>query len=149
MPRKKKAASNRGFATVSTPKAISSQPTPPPPAPPAADNVNVQPSQPEITKPHSPTSPATIVKKDDPDDNITRLAKRFAHVNDRKAETLLNELGSRGGVNEDQGTAGMRSFALTADVEFDLLQVLKHQGKTDTFGKGIIILLYCMCGWIC
>ncbi|KAI7881164.1 P-loop containing nucleoside triphosphate hydrolase protein [Lichtheimia hyalospora FSU 10163] len=131
MPRKKKAASNRGFATVSTPKPNSTQPTPPPPPPPPSDNVDIPSSQAEITKTHSPSPPTT--KQENPDDNITRLVKRFANVNDRKAETLLNELGSRG-VNEEQGTAGMRSFALTADVEFDLLQVLKHQGKADTFG---------------
>lgn len=137
MPRKKKAASNRGFATVSTPKSNTVQPTPPPPPPPPSDNVNVQPLQTEIPK--TPSPPSTT-KKDDTDDNVTRLAKRFAHINDRKAETLLNELGSRG-ASEEQGTAGMRSFALTADVEFDLLQVLKHQGKADTFGKGTITCL--------
>ena len=34
----------------------------------------------------------------------------------------------------------VRSFALTANIEHDLLQVLRHQGRLDTFGTIYVFL---------
>ncbi|KAI9246269.1 P-loop containing nucleoside triphosphate hydrolase protein [Phascolomyces articulosus] len=82
---------------------------------------------PLITKSKVTTSPPL----DHPEteaDMVLRLAKRFGSVNDRKSITLFNELSQSA---SEEGK--VRPFALTADIEYDLLQVLRHQGCLDTF----------------
>ncbi|KAI8139726.1 P-loop containing nucleoside triphosphate hydrolase protein [Fennellomyces sp. T-0311] len=126
----------RGFAVVG-----GSKKTEETTASPSTETTNVQvdhsnKKQENDALPKSPTPPKKIKATTSPpleqpepeDDMVLRLAKRFGSVNDRKSITLFEALSQT-----DKEEGKVRPFALTADIEYDLLQVLRHQGNSDTF----------------
>lgn len=117
--KKSKVVSNRGYATTSAPKkpavVVPVEEAPAVEAPTAAaEEIVVQPE----TKP-------TLTE-----DPILRLVKKYESIHDRKAQLHLERMDVEQPIPEER----VKRFRLTADLEKDLLQVIKHE-ESDVFGK--------------
>ena len=160
MPKKKKAtyknSVNRGFAVIgNTPPRRTQEEVPTNPSTEQPSNTIDNSSSNDTTSTtttqvsqETPTSPVSKTKfktttslpLEQPEaeaDMVLRLAKRFGSVNDRKSITMFNEL-SQPPTEEGK----VRSFALTSNIESDLLQVLRHQGRLDTFGMIHVYIIF-------
>lgn len=129
--KKRSAVSNRVYATVSVPSKKASAIEPETPA-----HVEKESEKPDLVKPKplrpkiTPTPP--LEQPEPREDKVQRLVKRYATINDRKVEQLCQQVAIPPPHDDNA-----RPFALSDALEHDLLQVLRHQGRIDTFGMVI------------
>lgn len=127
--KKSKAVSNRGYATVSAPsKKIEPvvDPTPPP-----ADT-ETQPVEQELEHPfESLASVKTVEREPEQDlDPVLKLVQKYESLNDHKSQVAFDRM-----LKEDSQQVPderIKKFRLNAEIEKDLLQVVKHK-DSDTF----------------
>lgn len=120
--KKTKVVSNRGYATVSAPKK--------PVAIVTTEEVPV------VEAPIEPVEELVVEPQLQPtlnDDPIMKLVKKYESINDRKAQVFLERLDVEQPIPEEK----IKKFRLTADLEKDLLQVIKHE-ESNVFGKNNI-----------
>ncbi|KAL0141621.1 P-loop containing nucleoside triphosphate hydrolase protein [Mucor lusitanicus] len=140
--KKSKVASNRGYATTSAPsKKI--EPTPKAvevvaeTASPAHEPEN--PFQ-DILTPAADTAPPTTAAPtaepatDKAEDPVLKLMKKYESLNDHKAQVALERLFKEDPQLQQLPPDRLKKFRLTAELERELLQVIKHKNG-DIFGK--------------
>lgn len=144
--KKSKVASNRGYATTSAPsKKI--EPTPKAvevvaeTASPAHEPEN--PFQ-DILTPAADTAPPTTAAPtaepatDKAEDPVLKLMKKYESLNDHKAQVALERLFKEDPQLQQLPPDRLKKFRLTAELERELLQVIKHKNG-DIFGKGFYL----------
>lgn len=129
--KKSKIASNRGYATVSAPsKKI--EPVAPVPVEP-----EVEPIEQVLEHPfESLVVSDKIDNKQEVEDQdpVLKLVKKYESLNDHKAQAALDRMLKDDSQQQNVPDERIKKFRLTADVEKDLLQVIKHK-DSDIFGK--------------
>lgn len=126
--KKSKVASNRGYATVSAP---------------SKKVETVAPVEPEVQvtekEPEHPFESIVIADKTDKheevedQDPVLKLVKKYESLNDHKAQVALDRMLKDDSQQQNIAEERIKKFRLTADVEKDLLQVIKHK-DSDIFG---------------
>lgn len=136
--KKTKVASNRGYATTSAPsKKI--EPVSPA-AEPAATIPEAQLTNQEAAPEHPFESITTAIKAEEEDqDPVSKLIKKYESLNDHKAQIALDRMLKDDLQQQNVPEDRIKQFRLTAEVEKDLLQVIKHK-DSDIFGKKTILI---------
>lgn len=137
--KKSKVVSNRGYATTSS-SSKKVEPTPK-----AVETVAEATSS--VKKPENPfqdilTSAAgtmTTASKTEPtteksEDPVMKLIKKYESLNDHKAQVALERLLKEDPQLQQLPPDRIKKFRLTAELEKELLQVIKHK-HGDIFGK--------------
>lgn len=127
--KKSKIASNRGYATVSAPSK-------------KVEPIVEAPVEPEpIEKePEHPFESVIIadktvnIQKVEDQDPVLNLVRKYESLNDLKAQNALERMMKDDPQHQNIPEERVKKFRLTADVEKDLLQVIKHK-DSDIFGK--------------
>lgn len=129
--KKSKIASNRGYATVSAPskkiEPVASVPVEP----------EVEPIEQVLEHPfESLVVSDKIDNKQEVEDQdpVLKLVKKYESLNDHKAQAALDRMLKDDSQQQNVPDERIKKFRLTADVEKDLLQVIKHK-DSDIFGK--------------
>jgi ATP-dependent RNA helicase DHX29 len=113
--KKSKVVSNRGYATVSAPKK------------PVEAPVVEKPIEKPIEEPaFEPIEEQLLTEQEDP---ILKLVKKYESLNDHKSQVTLERMDIAPNIPEDR----VIKFRLTAELEKELLQVIKHEDG-DIFG---------------
>lgn len=127
--KKSKIASNRGYATVSAPSKKVEPVTP---------VEEIQSADPE---PEHPFDTVVIPEKSvdnkqdlEDQDPVSKFMKKYESLNDHKAQAAFDRLLKDDPQQQNIPDERIKKFRLTADVEKDLLQVIKHK-DSDIFGK--------------
>jgi ATP-dependent RNA helicase DHX29 len=136
--KKTKVVSNRGYATISAPSKKIEHVAPPPVA-----EVEPKPIKPQEIVPEHPFESLTIADKSEEDDQdpVSKLVKKFESLNDHKAQTALDRMLKDDLQQQNVPEDRIKQFRLTAEVEKDLLQVIKHK-DSDISGKQYSRALY-------
>lgn len=145
--KKSKVASNRGYATTSAPsKKI--EPTPKideklvKEEPVTVAEVTTEQENPfgdiltsttETTTTTS-VSKTTVAEADAVEDPVLKLIKKFGSLNEHKAQIALERLLKEDTQLQQLPEDRLKKFRLTAELEKELLQVIKHK-HGDIFGK--------------
>jgi ATP-dependent RNA helicase DHX29 len=132
--KKSKIVSNRGFATTSAPSKKAEvpvaptiaekaqEPTPPPPPP--------QQQEKQPFENLSVTDSLNMATEDE----ISTLVTKYASLHEHKAQAALERLIKDDPQWQQLSEERIKKFRLSADLEKDLLQVIKHR-HGDIFGK--------------
>lgn len=115
--KKTKVVSNRGYATMSAPK----KPVAVAPVAEAPITETLTTTAEEVVQPETKS---TLTE-----DPILKLVKKYESIHDRKAQVQLERMDVEQPIPEER----VKRFRLTADLEKDLLQVIKHE-ESDVFG---------------
>ncbi|KAK4518444.1 uncharacterized protein ATC70_008662 [Mucor velutinosus] len=136
--KKSKVVSNRGYATTSAPSRKIE------PAPKAAEAVTEtaspakEPQDPfqDILTPAADTPAALEAKPatEPTEDPVMKLMKKYESLNDHKAQVALERLLKEDPQVQQLAPDRLKKFRLTAELEKELLQVIKHK-HGDIFGK--------------
>lgn len=141
--KKSKVASNRGYATTSAPsKKIEATPKAAEQVAETASPAN-EPENPfqDILTPAADTTTAPKAESatESAEDPVTKLMKKYESLNDHKAQVALERLFKEDPQLQQLPPDRLKKFRLTAELERELLQVIKHK-HGDIFGKSLIYL---------
>jgi ATP-dependent RNA helicase DHX29 len=133
--KKSKVASNRGYATVSAPSkklepVVASQPTAS-----ELEAVSIKQEHPFESLLVTENLEKKVNEEDDEDqDPVMKLVKKYESLNDHKAQVALDRMLKNNVQQQNVLDENVKKIRLTADLEKDLLQVIKHKDN-DSFGR--------------